>query len=148
MSGQFQADVNALTTFRDDVKSLVSTINGNTTLMSYIQALASKSYKPVKGMASFQHGPLDFGQEMLEFVPATNAASAYDANFDGFTWNLQKWLDALTVLAEAADAIANNYKDATSYEQVSAQSVQDAITNAPSPQQPTQPTQPAQPQTS
>ena len=43
---------------------------------------------------------------------------------------------------EAADTIANNYKNATSADQVSAASVQDAISNAPPPQQ-----QPQVPQT-
>lgn len=143
MSGQFQADVDALTTFRDDVNDLVKRINGDKVLHDYIQSLASSSYVPMNGPSVFQPGPLDFGQESVPgFTPATQLANDYNDKFDGFTSNFQAFLDALTVLAEAADTIANNYKNATSADQVSAASVRDAISNAPSPQQ-----QPQVPQT-
>lgn len=141
MSGQFQADVDALTTFRDDVNNLVKRINADKVLHDYIQSLASSSYVPINGPSAFQSGPLDFGQESVPgFMPATQLAGDYNDKFDGFTSNFQAFLDALTVLAEAADSIANNYTDATSADQVSAASVQNAISNAPSPErQPQQP---------
>lgn len=144
MSGQFQADVDALTTFRDDVNNLVNRINGDKVLHDYIQSLASSSYVPMNGPSTFQSGQLDFGQESVPgFEPATQLAGDYDDKFDGFTSNFQAFLDALTMLAEAADTIANNYKNATSADQVGAASVQDAISNAPPPRQ----QQPQVPQT-
>ncbi len=127
MSGQFQADVDALTTFRDDVNSLVKTIGGDKVLSGYIQSLGS--------ITAGQAGPLDFGQESVPgFMPARQLASDYDAKYDGFTSNFQAFLNTLTVLAEAADTIAANYKNATSADQVSATTVQNAIANAPQPQ--------------
>lgn len=135
MSGQLQADVDALTTFRDGVNSLVKTISGDKVLSGYLQSLGS--------ITSGQAGPLDFGQQSVPgFVPARQLASDYDAKYDGFTSNFQAFVTALTVLAEAADTIATNYKNATSADQVSASTVQNAIANAPQPQQ-----QPPQPRT-
>jgi hypothetical protein len=126
MSGQFQADVDALTAFRDGVNSLVKAINGDKVLSGYVQSLGS--------ITSGQAGPLDFGQQSLPgFMPARQLASDYDAKYDGFTSNLHAFVTALTVLAEAADTIAANYKNATSADQVSATTVQNAIANAPQP---------------
>lgn len=138
MSGQFQADVDALTAFRDDVNNLVRAINHDKTLLDYIQSIASSSYVPVDGPSTFQAGPLDFGQESVPgFMAARQLAGDYNTRYDGFTSNFQAFLDALTVLAEAADTIAGNYKNATNADQVGAATVRDAIANAPSPQQQT-----------
>jgi hypothetical protein len=127
MSGQFQADADALTTFRDNVNALVKTISGDKVLNGYLQSLGS--------VTSGQAGPLDFGQESVpDFMPARQLASDYDARYDGFTSNVQAFLAALTVLAEAADAIAANYQNATSADQVSATTVQNAIASAAPPQ--------------
>lgn len=132
MSGQFGADVDALKAFRDDVNSLVKAISGDKTLNSCVQSLAS--------ITSGQAGPLDFGQESVPgFMPARQLASDYDHKYDGFTSNLQAFLGALTVLAEAADTIAANYQTATSADQVSAATVRNAIASAPQPQQQPQP---------
>lgn len=134
MSGQFQADVDALTTFRDGVNSLVKAISGDKVLNDYLHSLGS--------ITSSQAGPLDFGQQSVPgFMPARQLASDYDAKYDGFTSNFRAFVTALTVLAEAADTIATNYKNATSADQVSATTVQNAIASAPQPQQ-----QPPQPQ--
>jgi hypothetical protein len=135
MSGQFQADVEALTAFRDGVNKLVKAISHDKTLIDYIQSMASSNYVPMNGPSTFQSGRLDFGQESVPgFTAATELAGVYNDKYDGFTSNFQAFLDALTVLAEAADTIANNYKSATSADQVGASSVQDAIANAPAPQ--------------
>jgi hypothetical protein len=148
MSGQFQADVDALTAFREAVNKLVQDIGRDKTLTDYIQSMASSDYAPVNGPATFQAGPLDFGQESVPgFMPARQLASDYNAKYDGFTSNFQAFLNALTVLAEAADTIAGNYKNATNADQVSASSVQDAIANAPAPQTQTQTPQVPQTQT-
>jgi len=137
MSGQFQADVDALTTFRDDVNKLVQDINADKTLHDYIQSMASTNYVPLHGPTAFQGGPLDFGQESVPgFMPARRLADDYNNKYDGFTSNFQAFLDALTVLAEAADTIAGNYKTATTADQVGASAVRDAIANAPAPQTP------------
>jgi hypothetical protein len=139
MSGQFQADVDALTAFRDNVNSLVKMIGEDKVLSSYIESLATATYTPDKGPATFQSGPLDFGQELAGFTEATQLARDYNAKYDGFTSNFQGFLNALTVLAEAADTIAANYKNATNADEVSAASVRDAIASAPNPQQPAPP---------
>jgi hypothetical protein len=137
MSGQFQADVDALTAFRDGVNKLVRDIGNDKTLTDYIQSVASTSYAPVNGPSTFQAGPLDFGQESVPgFLAARQLASDYNGKYDGFTSNFQAFLNALTVLAEAADTIAGNYKDATNADQVSASTVSDAIASAPAPQEP------------
>jgi hypothetical protein len=143
MSGQFQADVDALTAFSKDINKLVQNIGGDKTLTDYIQTMASTNYAPVSGPPTFQAGPLDFGQESVPgFMAARQLAGDYNDKYDGFTSNFQAFLNALTVLAEAADTIAGNYKNATNADQVSASTVQDAIASAPAPQQPA-PQQPA-----
>lgn len=137
MSGQFQADVDALTAFREAVNKLVQDIGRDKTLTDYIQSMASSDYAPVNGPQTFGAGPLDFGQESVPgFMAARQLASDYNDKYDGFTSNYQAFLNALTVLAEAADTIAANYKNATNADQVSASSVQAAIADAPAPQQP------------
>jgi len=137
MSGQFQADVDALTAFRQGVNKLVRDIGSDKALTDYIQSMAASNYAPVNGPATFQAGPLDFGQESVPgFMAARQLASDYNDKYDGFTSNFQAFLNALTVLAEAADTIAGNYKNATNADQVSASTVQDAIANAPAPQEP------------
>jgi len=137
MSGQFQADVDALTAFRESVNRLVRDIGGDKTLTDYIQSMASTDYVPVNGPPTFQAGPLDFGQESVPgFMAARQLAGDYNDKYDGFTSNFQAFLNALTVLAEAADTIAGNYQNATNADQVSAATVQDAIAGAPTPQQP------------
>jgi len=136
MSGQFEADVDALTTFSRQTRNLVKMISGDTNVISYIQSLAPTPYVPLDGPSAFHAGTLDFGKESVPgFAAGAQLTDDYIANYDGFTSNFQAFLDALTVLAEAADTIAGNYNNATSADQVGQQAVQDAIANAPSPEQ-------------
>lgn len=136
MSGQFQADVDALTAFSRQIQNLVKMISGDTNVISYIQSLAPNPYVPLDGPSTFHAGALDFGKESVPgFAAGAELTDDYIAKYDGFTSNFQAFLDSLTVLAEAAGTIANNYTNATSADQVGQQAVQDAIANAPSPAQ-------------
>ena len=141
MSGQFQVDVNALKSFSNQIQELVKTIAADPNVHACIQGLAPNPYTPVNGPSSFGSGKLAFGSDpSLGFVQGEEFRQFYQAKYDGFTANYQAFLDALTVLGEAAATIAGNYENATSYDQVGQQDVQNAIANAPTPgQTPTQP---------
>jgi len=136
MSGQFQVDVNALKTFSNQIQDLVKAIATDTNLHACIQGLAPNPYTPDKGPSTFVSGKLAFGSDpSYGFVQGEEFRRFYQGKYDGFTANYQAFLDALTVLGEAAATIAGNYENATSYDQVGQQDVQNAIANAPAPGQ-------------
>jgi hypothetical protein len=145
MSGQFQVDVDALKNFSHQIQALVKLISADTNIHGCIQSLAPKPYVPLDGPSTYQAGALDFGKESVPgFTAGADYTDYYYARYDGFTSNFQAFLDSLTVLAEAAATIAGNYENATNYDQVGQTQVQNAIANAPSPEQ----TQTPQTQTS
>jgi hypothetical protein len=136
MSGQFQADIDALKTFSKQIHQLAKDIGNDAGVKACLQGLAPNPYTAVNGPPNIGSGKLDFGSDpSLGFIQGQEFWKYYNGQYDGLNSNIQAFLDALTVLAEAAATIAGNYENATSYDQVGAQDVQNAIANAPAPGQ-------------
>jgi hypothetical protein len=136
MSGQFQVDVDALKTFSKQIQQLATNIGNDASVKACFQGLAPSPYTPVNGPSNFPSGKLEFGNDpSLDFIQGEEFWKYYNAQYDGFTSNFAAFLNALIVLGEAAATIAGNYENATSYDQVGQQDVQNAIANAPPPGQ-------------
>jgi hypothetical protein len=132
--GDFSADVTALNTFAQALtgkNGLLGTITTDKTLQNQIASLGTVTSSPA--------GPLDFGQGVPNFISAKNLVHTsgseprYDDNYAGLVSNYHAFLNALTVLAEAATNIAKNYGDAATADLVNGQTVQQAIDDAPVP---------------
>lgn len=136
MSGQFQADVDALNQFVKDIQDkggLIDRIQGHPALGQAFGSLAPAEFTPPADAPDFKPGPLDFGQAIPGFDSGYQLWFDYQAKYAGFGSNFAAYLKALAVLAEAAKSIASKYGDAAGYDQVSAQTVQDAFKNAKAP---------------
>lgn len=127
----FAADVSALNSFAQALtgpQGLISAINSDKTLQSQIGSLGTVTSSPA--------GPLDFGQEIPNFISAKNLVHAsgaeprYDGNYAGLVSNYHAFMNALTILAEAASSIAKNYGNAATADMVTGQTVQQAIDDA------------------
>lgn len=138
--GEFSADVSALNTFVQALtgkQGLISAITSDKALQSQIGSLGTVTSSP--------GGPLDFGQDIPNFISAKNMVhgtgteTRYDGNYAGLISNYNAFLNSLTVLAEAAGIIAKNYSDAATADSVNAQTVQQAIDDAPVPSTSAQP---------
>jgi hypothetical protein len=138
--GEFSADVSALNTFVQALtgkQGLISAITSDKALQNQIGSLGTATSAPA--------GPLDFGQDIPNFMSAKNMVHAtgteprYDGNYAGLVSNYNAFLNSLTVLAEAASTIAKNYSDTATADSVNARTVQQAIDNAPLPSPQTTP---------
>jgi hypothetical protein len=127
VSSDFEVDVQALKAFADAIRGKIIG-NGSGAVAGMVVDDKVKTY--LKAVAPPSGNAGNFGEMHPDFTAASKLSDSYTPNYRGWIGNFQALLNLLETLAVAAETLAANYQSAGDYDQVSAQSVDDAYDNA------------------
>lgn len=124
----FEVDVQALKDFAAAVRGKIIG-NGSDAVRGLIKDRNLSDYLAKVGPPS-PDSQLSFGELHPDFDAAQTVSELLSEHYEGWTKNFQSLLDLLETLATAAETLATNYSNASSYDQVSAKTVDDAYDHA------------------
>jgi hypothetical protein len=121
--GDVQVVVAELHRFRDDVRDhLLPSITKDPVIANFPGAVGPEA--------------LSFLRQIIDFDSALDLGAAYEDTYGSFVSNYTTLVNALSVLAGAADRIADNYRRAQSADTLSAKSVDAVFDSVPVPPPP------------
>jgi hypothetical protein len=123
VGSDFEVDVQALKDFANSIRGKVIG-NGGKAIAGMIVDDKVAAYLRAVAPPSAAAGK--FGEMHPDFAQAAKLSDLYTPNYRGWLNSFQGLLNCLEALATAAEKLAANYASASAYDQVSAQSVDDA----------------------